>query len=81
MAELFRIYFDTNEGDEDGRYDLGIPGSLRDITPISGKLSQGLKVTIYMTDELEMEASLEFDSERSHWKARPIPGTIRYLDV
>lgn len=76
---MYRIYFDTNEGDEHGHYDLGIPGALKDIEPIADKLSDGLHVTIYMGDELEMEAALAFDARNRRWMARPIEGTLRYL--
>jgi hypothetical protein len=80
---LHRIYFDTNEAFyEDGicRYELHIPGSLRDIQPIANELHEGMRVIIYMTGELEMEAILQFDTKHDRWLARPIEGTTRYLD-
>jgi hypothetical protein len=83
-ATLYRIYFDTNEVlyHEDGtcRYDLGIPGSSRDIRPIAGELQDGMRVVIYMTGELEMEAILQFDRKFSRWLARPVEGTTKYFD-
>jgi hypothetical protein len=38
---MFRIYFDENEGDEQDRYDLSIPGSLADIEPVADQLAEG----------------------------------------
>ncbi len=78
---MYRIYFDGNEGDNDGRYDLGIPGSLSDIQPIAEKLHDGLQVTLYDNEELEVEAVLEFDAKYSIWMARPLWETLRHLDV
>jgi hypothetical protein len=57
---LRRIYFDTNEGDgtgDDIRYDLGLRRSREDIAAISDQLQEGMRVIIYMTGELEMEAT------------------------
>jgi len=73
---LARIYFDTNAGDG-ARYDLGLRGSLEDIAPISDQLQDGMRVVIYMTGELEMEATLEFDQKYGRWMARPIEGTTK----
>ena len=39
-----------------------------------------MRVVIYMTGELEMEAILVFDSEWEAWTAKPISGTIKYLN-
>ena len=77
---LLRIYFDTNDSDQLGRYDLGPTGSLSDIAPIADQLSEGMRVVIYMSGELEMEATLEFDALSGRWMARPIDGTLKYLD-
>jgi hypothetical protein len=76
---VHRIYFDTNEGDEDDRFDLGIPGSLKDIAPIADNLRDGMRVVLYMTDELEVEAILEFEPKYGHWLARADWSTIKYL--
>jgi hypothetical protein len=73
---LYRIYFDTNAGDGE-RYDLGLRGSLEDIAPIADQLQEGMRVIIYMTGELEMESTLEFDQKYGHWMARPIEGTTK----
>jgi hypothetical protein len=40
---MHRIYFDANEGDERGRFDLGIPGALHDIEPIESELAVGMQ--------------------------------------
>jgi len=36
-----------------------------------------MRVVIYMTGELEMEATLEFDQKYGRWMARPIEGTTK----
>jgi hypothetical protein len=79
MTSLHRIYFDTNDGTMGG-YPLHCRGSLEDIQPIADKLKEGMRVVIYMTGELEMEAILEFDRGNSLWIGRPIEGTLKYLD-
>lgn len=80
MTTLHRIYFDASEIDELGRYDLGIEGSREDLKRLSGLLKDGLRVVIYQTNELQMEAFLEFDMEQQQWTARPIENTTTYLD-
>jgi hypothetical protein len=77
---MYRIYFDTNEGDEDDRFDLGIPGSLRDIEPIASELKNGMRVVLYDGEELEVEALIEFDVRYQRWMATPIWSTLKYLD-
>jgi hypothetical protein len=82
MIPLPRVMFDTNEGSMAGGYWL----SKRDLEAIGPALKQGLRVIIYMPDELEMEAILEFDYAGSSWReegswiGRPVPGTVKYLD-
>jgi hypothetical protein len=78
---MYRIYFDGNEGDNDGRYDLGIPGSLLDIEPLAGKLSNGLHVILYDNEELEVEAVLEFEPKYNIWMARPLWDTLRRFEI
>ena len=75
-----RIYFDTNEGlpDRDG-YGLWLDASREDLARIPGGPKTGMRVTIYMTGELEMEAVLAFESANKVWVARPIAGTTKYL--
>jgi hypothetical protein len=80
MTPLYRIYFDTNDGTMQDGYPLMCKGAQDDIQPIASKLSEGMHVIIYMTDELEMEAILEFDQAHNCWIGRPIEGTLKYLD-
>ena len=49
-----------------------------DHVPIPGGPSEGMRVIIYMPDELEMEATLELDPTSKCWIARPDIGTIKY---
>lgn len=69
---MFRIYFDENAGDERGWYDLGIPGSLRDIKPVAKKLANGLRVILYDGQEIEVEAVLEYNDDTKRWMALPL---------
>jgi len=78
---MYRIYFDGNEGDNDGRYDLGIPGSPRDIEPLADQLTNGLHVILYDNEELEVEAILEFEPKYSVWMARPLWDTLVRFDI
>ena len=66
---MHRIYFDENARDERGRYDLGLPGSLQDIGPIAAQLTNGMRVILYDTEELEIEAVLEYDENYKRWMA------------
>jgi hypothetical protein len=75
-----RIYFDENAGDTRGRYDLGIQGSRRDLDILAGKLRNGLHVTLYDGQEIEVEAVLEFDQASNRWMASPLWNTLRRLD-
>ena len=74
-----RIYFDENAGDEHGRYDLGIPGSRRDVEQLAGKLSNGVHVMLYDGQNIEVEAVVEFDQASHRWMASPLWGTMRRL--
>lgn len=76
---MHRVYFDTNEGcvDRDG-YGLWSDTSREDLARIPDGPRDGMMVILYMTDELEMEAVLAFDSERNVWIALPVPGTTKY---
>ena len=78
---MYRISFDENEGDEHGRYDLGIPGSLQDIGPLAGKLTDGLHVILYEDGTFEVEAVLEFEPKYNVWMARPLWDTLRRFEV
>ncbi len=72
-----RVYFDENAGNEHGRYDLGIPGSRRDLVQLAGKLSNGDHVMLYDRQEFEVEAVLEFDPASNRWMAVPLWDTSR----
>jgi hypothetical protein len=76
---VHRIYFDADNRLEDGRYWLGIVGSLAEIAPIVDELHNGLSVLIYSPGEMEKEATLQHDPLWG-WTAREVPGTSRYLD-
>jgi len=80
MAELPRIYFDTNESEDTDLFNLSIPGSLKDIHGLSDSLRPGLRVLLYMTDDLEVEATLEYDNVYKRWLGRADWTTIRHLD-
>jgi hypothetical protein len=77
----YRIYFDENAGDADNRFDLGIPGSLRDISRIASQIKDGPRVMLYDGEALEVEAELQFDRTRQRWMGRPVWDTIRRLDI
>ena len=74
---MFRIYSDENEGDAKDRFDLGIPGSLKDIEPIVGKLADGQTVRLYDSDGMEVDAIIEFEKACGRWMARPIWETLK----
>jgi hypothetical protein len=78
---MFRIYFDENERDNQGRFDLGIPGSLRDLEPLTGELVDGLHIILYEDGSLELEAILEFEPKYNVWMAHPLWDTLRRFEV
>ncbi len=78
---MYRIHFDENAGDEHDRYDLGIPGSLKDIEPVADKLSDGMRVILYEDGTFELEAVLEFEPKYSRWMARPLWDTLRRFET
>jgi hypothetical protein len=75
-----RVFFDTNDGSIEDGYWLGFDRSRQDLEALGNELRDGTQITIYMTDELEMDAKLRFDPRHAVWWADPIPGSIRYLD-
>ena len=79
MSDLPRIYFDTNDQAVGGAYSLNIAGSLEDIRRLGDSLRPGMRVLLYMTDELEVEAILEYDSQYQHWLGRADMSTLHYL--
>jgi hypothetical protein len=76
--KLHRIYFDTNEGTYAEGYGLWLRASLNDMALITNELRDGLRVIIYMPDELEMEAILKFDKVNGAWMAFPVEGTLTH---
>ena len=72
-----RIYFDGNEGTETGQYGLWLSRSIEDLGKIPGGPKEGMKVTLYMTGEIEMEAILEWSARWNGWTGRPVEGTTR----
>ena len=74
---MYRIYFDSNEGNERGNCGLGLNRSVEDFAKIPGGPKDGMTVTIYMIGEIEMEAVLEWDGNWKAWTGRPISGSVR----
>jgi hypothetical protein len=77
--KLPRIYFDTNEQVRDDTYSLGIAGSVEDIRRLGDSMSHGMRVTLYMTGELEVEAILEYDAVHECWPGKADMITLKYL--
>jgi hypothetical protein len=74
---MHRIPFDSNEGTETSDYGLWLGKSKEDLAKIPGRPQEGLRVTIYMIGEIEMEATLEWSARWNDWTARPIEATVR----
>jgi hypothetical protein len=79
MTVLHRVMCDSNEGNDIEGYWLGFDRSKRDLAAIGDALKEGLRVTIYMIDEFEMEAVLRRD-EKGEWIGWPVSGTFKYLN-
>jgi hypothetical protein len=75
--DVLRIYADFNHVDEKGRLMLDTVGSLRDIARLGQQMSDGMTVILYMTDELEVEATVSFDGI---WVGVPDFSTVRYYN-
>jgi hypothetical protein len=75
--EMYRIYFDSNEGAETACYGLWSSRSIEDLRKIPDGPKNGMRVTIYMIGEIEMEAELEWNEQCNAWTARPIAGTMK----
>lgn len=75
---MYRVYFDSNNGNMEWGYNLNLEASRNDLALIGKHICNGLRVIIYMPDELEMEAEIEYLSKLKYWKAIPIEGTMRY---
>jgi hypothetical protein len=57
-----RIYFDSDDRADFGRYGLWLDRSRDDLGKIPGGPREGLIVTIHIIGEIEMEARLEWDA-------------------
>jgi hypothetical protein len=77
---LPRVFFDANDGTMEHGYWLGFDRSLSDLQALGEELREGTRVTIYMPYELEMTATLRFDAIQKIWWAKPVGGTITYLE-
>ena len=73
---MYRVYFDGNEGTTDHSYGLWLSRSTDDLARIPGGPAEGMTVTIYSIGEIEMEATLEWNTEWNAWTARPVEGTL-----
>lgn len=79
LSAMHRVYFNSNEmsyKDDEPRFYLGLSPSVEDLALIPDK-HDGMHVIIYMTGELEMEATLEFDAKHGCWMAWPVEGTTK----
>lgn len=74
---MHRIYFDSNDRTGANLYGLWLNKSKEDLAKIPGGPREGITVTIYMTGEIEMEATLEWNTQLNTWTARAIEQTIR----
>jgi hypothetical protein len=79
MPDLPRIYFDANEQDDSGAYLLSISGAQDDIKRLGDSLHPRMRVLLYMANELEVEATLEYDSVYKRWLGRADWSTLRHL--
>jgi hypothetical protein len=64
---MLRIHFDFNNFVDGDTFELDSYGSMRDIELHGQALKDGLRVLLYMTDHLEVEATIRFDRQRSIW--------------
>ena len=82
QGPLHRVFFDSNLGDDVGGYPLLFDQSKRDLVAIGDELREGLRVIIYMPDELEVEAILRRGNicEQECWVGVPI-GEWKLLDA
>ncbi len=77
---LHRVFFDTNDGNPEWGYELNFPRSKDDLKRIGPDVCDGMRIIIYMPDELEVEANLKYDDKLGCWKAMPDMKTVKYLD-
>jgi hypothetical protein len=76
---MLRVYADFNCQDEDGKVRLDVAGSLTDLKGVATTIANGTRVILYVPNELEVEANLNFDSNREIWLATPDYATTRHL--
>lgn len=74
---MITIYADANNRDEQGRYLLNIAGSRKILEPVKDELVDGLRVTLNVQNEFEVQATLVFDEI---WRAIPDVKSIRFYD-
>ena len=75
---LPRIYSDFNNKDELHRVRLNLARSKTDMENSEEKIASGAHVLLYVEDEFEVEAVLDFDAKHNLWVASPIYSTIMY---
>jgi len=75
---LPKIYSDFNNKDELHRVRLNLPRSKTEIENSKEKIASGVHVLLYVEDEFEVEAVLDFDAKHNSWVASPIYSTIVY---
>jgi len=66
------VYFDSNAGTNDDGYILWFDRSLRDLSALGSGAADGLLVTLYMPEEIEIQARLKFDVDLGFWRGIPI---------
>ena len=76
---MYRVYFDTNNKSEEGGYSLCLDRSLEDLRSFQQELRDGLIVTLYMPNELEMTARLYFSNSEGFWRAEVLEETVVFL--
>lgn len=76
---MYRVYFDTNNKSEEGGYLLCLERSRKDLLCFQQELRDGLMVTLYMPNELEMTARLYFSDSESFWRAEGLEETVVFL--
>ena len=67
-----RIFFDSNAGNDQIGYVLWFDRSKEDIRRIDGGAHEGMIVTLYMPDEIEIGASLKYDDDLGCWRGIPL---------
>jgi len=80
VKPLARIYFEENDsGPEKDSYYLGTSQAQEDIKRLGDAARPGLRVLLYMGDELEVEATLDIERQFNIWLARADWLTVRHF--